>query len=1261
MKRKILLALLTLMATSAFSMGLAACAENDQGDDKIEWGETYTISAAYDKAQDLGYTGSLDEFIEAISGEDGQDGVGITDAEINDEGNLIIFLSDGSEINLGNIKGSQGEDGQDGTTIVGAFIDNKGNLILSLSDQTTIDCGHVVGADGQNGTNGQDGLGIKQVYIDREGKLVIVYTDDTSSVLDKVIGSDGKDGVGIKDIGIDDNGNLVITLTNDTKLNLGNIYGQDGSDGKDGVGIKDIGIDDNRNLVVTLTNGNQFNLGNIDGQDGNGISSVFVNEKGELIIILTSGSEYNLGNISGKDGCSAYEIYLKYHPQYSGSEEDWMNDLISGKLELMDYSSIEYIPEMNYTFAAGQNIVLPDELYVYFTDGSVQIYSVLWESIPSSSFIGMKKAYGIVEELGLDVSCNVQISNYSSNDSYINGFVNGILGQDEVLVTIYNDTYIDTIKVESDGYFCFDGLNEGVYYIKVDAPGYKVCTPQKVELSSVTADPASMYKNIGHVYFTIEASRIPGYYFVWNRTEDTGNTETEAHVNAEISIDFLDDYKYASNSGDASYLRDKYNVVLLDDEAPWSTETSSRFLELYESLPSEVTNEIKSVWTLTRKHLQNDISFTLKEGVYYVTVSIDAVENMTPRVAVADGVTGKYFSNRFYNALVRFVTDNGTDAEKCERILNENFATSFNVPDYSALTAGITNEDASQFQEFLPEEKLLILTMFEEMPTGMHKMPELKYLVRRKTGQSHPLYPSAAAVTWTTAEQPYIEFMDSTFDGSSGYYNTKRLIIHEKTHMYWQYYFSDALKAKWCEIGGWYRNGNDADGWSTTKQTEFVSAYAHAHNPDEDMAESVATYVIDPALLMSRSPSKYEFIKQYIMGGSFYLTQIRDDLTFEVYNFNPDYTYPGQIDSIEINVEGGLFEDKSVTFNVTLYGTEEYEGAESIYFRLYAGDETVNQFYDVRLHKTDDSGLVFTDTIVISKYSYKGYWYTDQIEIIDAAGNERYESNSDFSFKVYIDNPMCDSIRPELARGSLELSLENAQNDVHPDAQYLIVKFNFVENVYLDKALVRLYCMGKDGDSIDTYAEEDEIYQEAGEVIMRIFIPEHYSCGIYEISEISLTDLAGNNNFYHIDYGTLVEENNKIEIITTNPDDKVPVLDINDIQLSAVPSIPEQPNGETYVTITLKVNDDISGIKIGYLRLVDPQGVQHGYWLYFPNYSGYYFEGSDPTEVREYTFTVTLPKGSVPGMWGVYEISLTDYALNVGVYDFTEIVHFEVC
>ena len=129
----------------------------------------------------------------------------------------------------------------------------------------------------------------------------------------------------------------------------------------------------------------------------------------------------------------------------------------------------------------------------------------------------------------------------------------------------------------------------------------------------------------------------------------------------------------------------------------------------------------------------------------------------------------------------------------------------------------------------------------------------------------------------------------------------------------------------------------------------------------------------------------------------------------------------------------------------------------------------------------------------------------------------------------------------------------------------------------------------------------------------------------------------------------------------SNPDYVGPTLDINNIKISVVPSNPEAPNGETFVTLKLRIQDNVSGLKIGYLRLLDPEGKQHGYWLYPPKYGNgsFYFDG-DPTIEQEYIFKVTLPKGSAPGTWGIYEISLTDFALNSIVYDFTETIHFEI-
>ena len=159
--------------------------------------------------------------------------------------------------------------------------------------------------------------------------------------------------------------------------------------------------------------------------------------------------------------------------------------------------------------------------------------------------------------------------------------------------------------------------------------------------------------------------------------------------------------------------------------------------------------------------------------------------------------------------------------------------------------------------------------------------------------------------------------MNSAFQGND-YFNIQRLVLHEKSHFLWAGLFDKKLKDDWADIGSWYLDPTVSSGWSTTKTTEFVSAYSHANNPDEDMAESISFYVMNPDLLMSRSIRKFEFIRDRIMNGTRYVAMIRQDLTFMVYNLFPDYNYPGKIKRVDVKVEGKSNEDKKITLEMIL-------------------------------------------------------------------------------------------------------------------------------------------------------------------------------------------------------------------------------------------------------------------------------------------------------------------------------------------------------
>ena len=257
--------------------------------------------------------------VKGDKGDQGDTGVGVKSVVINENGNLIITLTDDTVLDLGKVtgdkgsqgdKGDQGETGATGVGVKSVTIDENGDLIITLTDDTVHNAGKVTGDKGNQGDKGDKGdtgatgVGVKSVTIDENGNLIITLTDDTVYNAGKVTGNNGDKGetgaagVGVKSVAIDENGNLVITLTDDTVHNLGKITGAKGDKGEQGdkgdkgdkgdagnngaagVGVKDAVVDENGNLIITLTDGTVYNLGNVtgakddkgdagkDGQDG---------------------------------------------------------------------------------------------------------------------------------------------------------------------------------------------------------------------------------------------------------------------------------------------------------------------------------------------------------------------------------------------------------------------------------------------------------------------------------------------------------------------------------------------------------------------------------------------------------------------------------------------------------------------------------------------------------------------------------------------------------------------------------------------------------------------------------------------------------------------------------------------------------------------------------------------------------------------------------------------------------------------------------
>lgn len=837
----------------------------------------------------------------------------------------------------------------------------------------------------------------------------------------------------------------------------------------------------------------------------------------------------------------------------------------------------------------------------------------------------------------------------------VTGQVQGIIGGDMAQLTLGNDQYLQRLFV-SNGSFQFNNVPPGKHFVKIDITGYTVNIAKEIIVGGNGAISGDLLN------FTV--SKLPSvdnngqFSFSWQEDKSRSGQQQSAYVNKRPEITFINEKIPVTDLASAEKLLFSYNIIISNENSQWNQEYVYRLLETMKTIPQAVRypygeQTLKpSKWVLTSQNLPDDISVEYGPTGNKVVISEAAFVYATPKIVMLDGLKGQFFSQRLHHALVRYVTQNGRDNGAVEQILRDRYGCSIQIQSYSSLTRTTTKESEGRFQKFKPNELVNIINMFEEMPAGFHVIKELRYLVRRLDGQPHPTHPSSAAVAWTGAG--YIEFMQSAF--SSPVEHMQRLILHEKAHFMWAHLFSDSVKKEWIRIGGWFQNSNTSSGWSTTKQTEFVSAYAHANNPDEDMAESISYFVLQPDKLSSRSLPKFEFIRDRIMQGSRYISRIRPDLTFEVLNLFPDYNYPGKIKRVNITVVGKPEEDKSITIDLHLELVKRsFEGASHAYMRIFSESGT---FFDLYCYPQKDNDSLLRGTYTLSKSAKSGLWRPEQITITDRLGNQRFEGTEDFSWRLFINNPEQDTIPPKYIPKTITLSV--ADDSIQGrKVQRLRVKWKVNENRALRThapVYARSIAEGAERDSFDDYGDFDVTTATA---TVDHIITEYHPTGNYQTTFVVMHDEAKNEGRQYFSKSPPDEPSPVVRIQTSNPDLIAPEIDLNKITVRAKPTVPEAPNGETIVTIEYYARDDKSGLGTVNYRLLDPQGISHFEYHYHDNFYEVFFKG-DPTAWKKYTINVVLPRGSVPGIWGLQAMELYDKAGNKRSYSFVETIRFDI-
>ena len=318
-------------------------------------------------------------------------------------------------------------------------------------------------------------------------------------------------------------------------------------------------------------------------------------------------------------------------------------------------------------------------------------------------------------------------------------------------------------------------------------------------------------------------------------------------------------YYETPDNNPMSRLEQKYSVYL---DATWRKKDAHALLKVFEAISPNLNLQF-SRWRITDDGLENDIKIESKDKLKFVTISRDVFPVEESQEVLSPG-------KHLYYAVVQYVTENGTNRAIIELILQKRYG--IYVPSYASSTdasstdassiKGVLNTTAKRYSNFENNDLMLVISVFEAFPQALHKIPRLKHIIRRIDKDEDE---DEKGISYARTSRGHIEFAESIFrHGNSN--RARHVIAHEKAHFLWTYVFNREIRTDWTKLGGWYTDSTSESGWSTTKErSAFISTYAFEEDPNEDMAESIASYLLYPHRLRSCCPEKYEFIHEIML------------------------------------------------------------------------------------------------------------------------------------------------------------------------------------------------------------------------------------------------------------------------------------------------------------------------------------------------------------------------------------------------------------
>ncbi|CRG98573.1 sporozoite invasion-associated protein 1, putative [Plasmodium relictum] len=874
----------------------------------------------------------------------------------------------------------------------------------------------------------------------------------------------------------------------------------------------------------------------------------------------------------------------------------------------------------------------------------------------------------------------------------VTGVVNGITKGHPLAIALgaQYSNYFDFLEIikltDTTSRFKFL-VKPGKYYLRIYGNTYM--TPSAIKIS-IPCDKCKYVNGSYNDRIRVSPYKSDPNLFIYNWELQVSSPIPLEHINTVHNDEAdwfhgntLNDELKLDSSAAATTLKTFYGIELT---GIWGSEYSDRLLSVISEFPDcvKLVTYDKNARALQRKHqkwilINGDLgAFDMDielhnnpEYEYSKTVRVSAnAFSFSQKLVKNPGNNGKYFSRRLEKVIIRALFTH--DFQLFSTYFEQKHGVTLLDPNSNELMikqiTGYEHKDYQPWSQNI-EELVEIATSWDEYPKGFQKVKGLRYLVRRKNGLKHPVYPTAPAVAFPGGSErdSFLEFMESAF---VNYSNISHLVLHEIGHFIYENNLPIEFKNEWMELGKWYKEPLSPSSWASRLEVEFVSAYAHDKNPGEDFAESIASFVLNPRLLSSRSPKKYKWLKEKVFRGSFYTTS--GSHLFEVLNLgNEIFYYPGKVKKIYAKVIGSPTENKQVKVDIYLLSTRGSDGcAKHAYARLFSEQQTYRDVFFFPKDGSECSHHLYGEFSMNPSES-RGRWVSESLTFTGQNDINRYTGIGSFLFYIYINNQNEDLEKPIPLLNSIsvhpydssdtENSLIRLQIMVLED--HMLKKqggtytnfaskdnnsysfFNYTYEMYepefnaeiieKDYFLSDISTNGfrqVSSESCKEYTDMDISKLKCFQVVNPVSIPKYCIGNRLYLRQFSAEDEAGNQSMINISSDKFFADLKP----GTERDTHEPV--VYNVKVSSK-SANKNHDGETIVTVDFSVFDDLSGVFYIYIFLRDPHGGIHRSSVnrsILPNGVG----------MKNINHKILLPKGSMGGTWMLDEIKAVDRCKN---------------